>query len=185
MFPPFTLHTLSQDFILRRLVYQKVIRRQQLSIISAVRGVKSKIKMSRSNFVSGLRTHLLTILTVVAVILSIVVGIIMRVFHDDYTPRTIMYVNFLGDLFLRMIRALILPLIIASLIAAIAPLDVSLSKKIGSRAIVYILSTTVIAVILGIVLVVTIKPGEGSSEDVIEPTQRGSTITDTILDLIR
>lgn len=117
--------------------------------------------------------------------MSIVVGIIMRVFHDDYTPRTIMYVNFLGDLFLRMIRALILPLIIASLIAAIAPLDISLSKKIGTRAIVYILSTTVIAVILGIVLVLTIKPGVGSSEDQIEVKRKESTIVDTILDLIR
>lgn len=147
--------------------------------------IKSKIKMVRNNSSSALKTHLLTILTVVAVIMSIVVGIIMRVFHDDYTPRTIMYVNFLGDLFLRMIRALILPLIIASLIAAIAPLDISLSKKIGTRAIVYILSTTVIAVILGIVLVLTIKPGVGSSEDQIEVKRKESTIVDTILDLIR
>lgn len=140
---------------------------------------------NNSKFRAGLKTHLLTILTVVAVILSIVIGIIMRIYHDDYTPRTIMYVNFLGDLFLRMIRALILPLIIASLIAAIAPLDVSLSKKIGTRAIIYILSTTVIAVILGIVLVVTIKPGVGSSEEEIKVERKGSTIVDTILDLIR
>lgn len=144
-----------------------------------------KLFGNNSKFRAGLKTHLLTILTVVAVILSIVIGIIMRVYHDDYTPRTIMYVNFLGDLFLRMIRALILPLIIASLIAAIAPLDVSLSKKIGTRAIIYILSTTVIAVILGIVLVVTIKPGVGSSEEEIKVERKGSTIVDTILDLIR
>lgn len=134
---------------------------------------------------SILKTHLLTILTVLAVVLSIGVGIVMRVFHDDYTPRTIMYVNFLGDLFLRMIRALILPLIIASLIAAIAPLDISLSKKIGSRAIIYILSTTVLAVILGIVLVVTIKPGVKDREEVIKVDRKGSTMVDTILDLIR
>lgn len=133
-----------------------------------------------------LKTHLLTILTVVAVVLSIVVGIIMRVVHDDYSARTVMYVNFLGDIFLRMIRALILPLIISSLIAAIAPLDISLSKKIGTRAIIYILSTTVIAVILGIILVLTIKPGVGS-EEIADPngSKKKSMIVDTILDLIR
>ena len=135
------------------------------------------------------RKHLLTISTVIAVILSVVVGISLRLTYEEgYSPRTVMYVNFLGDLFLRMIRAIILPLIVSSLIAAIAPLDVSLSKKIGVRAIIYILSTTVIAVILGIVLVLTIKPGGKGIEDVSNPgekTRKASTIVDTLLDLIR
>ncbi len=142
--------------------------------------------MNRTRLLQILRTHLLTILTVFAVILSIVTGIIMRLGHSTYDERTVMYVNFIGDLFLRMIRVLIFPLIMSSLIAAIAPLDVSLSKKIGARAIVYILVTTVIAVILGVVLVVTIKPGGDGIDDGVDREQRkASTITDTILDLIR
>lgn len=135
-----------------------------------------------------IKMHLLTILTVLAVILSIIVGISMRSVHPSYDARTVMYVNFLGDLFLRMIRAIILPLIVSSLIAAIAPLDVSLSKKIGVRAIVYILVTTLIAVIIGIILVITIKPGGKVSVDDNGPgeaTRKASTITDTLLDLIR
>jgi Na+/H+-dicarboxylate symporter len=135
------------------------------------------------------KTHLLTITTVLGVLLSIIVGLSMRFTYEGvYSPRTVMYVNFLGDLFLRMIRAIILPLIVSSLIAAIAPLDVSLSKKIGVRAIVYILSTTIIAVILGIVLVLTIKPGGKGIDDGTSPgekTQKASTIVDTLLDLIR
>lgn len=145
--------------------------------------------MFNPRVVKTLKKHLLTITTVLAVILSIIVGICMRLTHDGgYSARTVMYVNFLGDIFLRMIRALILPLIISSLIAAIAPLDVSLSKKIGVRAIIYILTTTVIAVILGIVLVLTIKPGGKGIEDSSNPgekSRKASTITDTLLDLIR
>ena len=140
--------------------------------------------LRNSRFSATLRTHLLTILTVGAVVLAIITGILMRVFGDSYSARTVMYVNFLGDLFLRMIRALILPLIISSLIAAIAPLDVSLSKKIGARAIVYILATTIFAVILGIVLVLTIKPG-GSSVENSDLNQRKALMVDTLLDLIR
>lgn len=144
------------------------------------------VKMNKARVLQLLRTHLLTILTVLAVILSIITGIIMRSGDSTYNARTVMYVNFLGDIFLRMIRVLIFPLIMSSLIAAIAPLDVSLSKKIGARAIVYILSTTVIAVILGVVLVVTIKPGGDGIEDIVDREPRkASTITDTILDLIR
>ncbi|XP_070508535.1 excitatory amino acid transporter 3-like [Chironomus tepperi] len=139
--------------------------------------------------VKMLKTHMLTITTVLGVILSIIVGISMRMSHEGgYSPRVVMYVNFLGDIFLRMIRALILPLIVSSLIAAIAPLDVSLSKKIGVRAIIYILTTTVIAVILGIILVLTIKPGGKGIEDISNPgekARKASTIVDTLLDLIR
>lgn len=149
---------------------------------------KSEIsnKMNKAKVLQILRTHLLTILTVLSVVLSIVTGIIMRSGHSTYNARTVMYVNFIGDIFLRMIRVLIFPLIMSSLIAAIAPLDVSLSKKIGARAIVYILSTTIIAVILGVVLVVTIRPGGDGIDDGSDREQRkASTITDTILDLIR
>lgn len=141
--------------------------------------------MDKSKVLKILRTHLLTILTVLAVVLSIATGFIMRSGDQSYSARTVMYVNFLGDIFLRMIRVLIFPLIMSSLIAAIAPLDVSLSKKIGTRAILYILTTTVVAVILGVVLVVTIKPGvDGIGGEPIQQ-RKESTITDTILDLIR
>jgi Na+/H+-dicarboxylate symporter len=143
--------------------------------------------MNHSRFVRVFKTHLLTILTVLAVILAIIVGISLRASHPSYSARTVMYVNFLGELFLRMIRAIILPLIVSSLIAAIAPLDVSLSKKIGMRAIIYILTTTIIAVIIGIVLVLTIQPGGKGIEDAEkgEAKRKASTIVDTLLDLVR
>lgn len=132
-----------------------------------------------------LKNYLLALLVILAVILSIIIGVIMRSVNDTYSPRTVMYVNFVGDLFLRIIRALILPLIISSLITAIAPLDMALSKKIGVRAIIYILSTTIIAVILGIILVVTIKPGGKIYDENAKTERKATTIVDTILDLIR
>ena len=41
-----------------------------------------------------------------------------------------MYVSYVGKLFLRMLKALILPLIIPSLVAAVGSLDMSLSGKV-------------------------------------------------------
>ena len=143
--------------------------------------------MVNSKLKKTIKRNLLTILTISAVILSIVVGISMRVNHSSYSPRVVMYVNFIGDLFLRMIRAITLPLIISSVIAAIAPLDISLSKKIGTHAITYIICTTLIAVIIGIILVLTIKPGGKAieNENVEERERQGNTIVDTMLDLVR
>lgn len=142
-----------------------------------------------------LKEHLLTILTVSAVVLGIIVGLIVRAAaldgeNDKFKERTVMYVNFLGDVFLRMLKALILPLIVSSLISAVGSLDISLSKRIGTRAIAYYLMTTVMAVILGIVLVMTIRPGVDSSNDVENTTkpaqiQRAITTPDTLLDLVR
>ena len=75
-----------------------------------------------------------------------------------------MYVSFIGNLFLSMLKSIIIPLIIPSVIASIGSLDLSLSKKVGLRSVAYYMTTTVLAVILGITLVVTIRPGVGGSD---------------------
>ena len=82
-----------------------------------------------------------------------------QLFLEKWTDREIMYIAYVGKLFLRMLKALILPLIIPSLIAAIGQLDMSLSGKVGGRAVAYYMATTVLAVILGIILVTSIRPG--------------------------
>lgn len=146
-----------------------------------------KMKMGKH-----IRQHLLTILTLGAVIAGVIAGIIVRAAglndgEESFPQRTVMYVNFIGDTFLRMLKALILPLIVASLVAAVGSLDISLSKKIGSRAIAYYMLTTVLAVVLGIILVTVIQPGSGGKKSVVEEkiSTRNVTTADTILDLLR
>ena len=104
----------------------------------------------RQKVQSCLSHNALTILTVSGVVGGIVLGVILRnVREEPWTKREIMYVNYIGELFLRMLKSLILPLIVASLISAIGSLDLSLSGRIGARAITYYMLTTVSAVILG------------------------------------
>ena len=65
-------------------------------------------------------------------------------------------------------------------------LDLSLSKKIGLRAICYYLTTTVLAVVLGIILVVSIHPGKGSDEGITKAGEARSVYTpDLLMDLPR
>ena len=82
-----------------------------------------------------------------------------------WTEREVMYISYVGRLFLRMLKALILPLIIPSLVAAVGSLDMSLSGRVGGRAVGYYMSTTVLAVILGIILVTAIHPGKPTTSD--------------------
>lgn len=134
-----------------------------------------------------LKTNLLTILTILGVVLGVGVGLILKTTRSQWTEREIMYVNFPGDLFLRLLKSLILPLIISSLISAIANLDLSLSGKIARRAILYYMATTLFAIILGIILAVTVRPGYILDERIETGNSgvRNVTIADTMLDLVR
>ena len=99
-----------------------------------------------------------------------------------------MYVKFIGELFLNMLRGIIIPLIIPSLIATLGSMNIKLSRKVGLRAIAYYLSTTAIAVILGIILVVTIRPGEIDEENMKGGETESGVMRmteDTMMDLMR
>ncbi|KAG8041927.1 hypothetical protein G9C98_007231 [Cotesia typhae] len=142
---------------------------------------------------SCMSENLLTMLTVLGVLSGVALGFILRASKSTaWSKRDIMYVNFVGDIFLRMLKALILPLIVGSIITAIGSLDLSLSGRIGMRSIYYYATTTVTAVILGIILVLSIRPGVVSTEGgvfVANPGDykppRNITTTDTLLDLVR
>lgn len=138
-----------------------------------------------------LRRHLLPTFTVAAVVGGVVVGAVLRSTTDNrWTPREVMYIQFPGELFLRMLKGLIIPLLVASVTAAIGSLDLTLSKKIGVRAILFYMATTLLAVVEGIILVLLIRPGSRVGE-VARAQNPGAvmsrpvTTADTLLDLIR
>ncbi|XP_070495534.1 excitatory amino acid transporter 1 isoform X2 [Chironomus tepperi] len=136
---------------------------------------------------SVLGENLLTILTIIGVVGGTIFGLILKKSDHNWTQRDIMYIQYPGDLFLRMLKCLIVPLLVASITSAIGGLDLSLSKKIALRSIVYYFTTTVCAVILGIILVTVFQPGKGhkmdDKED--EKVSRDVLTADTLLDLVR
>ncbi|KAL1517188.1 hypothetical protein ABEB36_000985 [Hypothenemus hampei] len=135
-----------------------------------------------------LRANALTLLTVGGVLIGTALGFILRAVKDDWTEREIMYIGFIGEIFLKMLKSLIIPLIIACLVSAICSLDLSLSTRVAARAIGYYLTTTFASVVLGIIVVMSIQPGVGktvSSSSSTTVTERNTTTTDTLLDLVR
>ncbi|KAM4708476.1 excitatory amino acid transporter 3 [Discoglossus pictus] len=133
-----------------------------------------------------LKNNWLLITTVVAVILGIGLGVLVRE-YGKLSNLDKIYFAFPGEILMRMLKLIILPLIVSSMITGVAALDSSVSGKIGLRAVVYYFCTTVIAVILGIVLVVSIKPGVSQSADDIDRTGSTPEVTtvDALLDLLR
>ncbi|XP_063385661.1 excitatory amino acid transporter 3 isoform X1 [Cydia fagiglandana] len=137
-----------------------------------------------------LRENLLTFLTVIGVVAGTLLGCGLRASGHEFTRREVMYFQYPGELFLRMLKCLIVPLLVSSIVSAIGSLDLSLSGRVGLRAIIYYMTTTVCAVMLGIALVTTIKPGISSS-NYQQPNTTNKVLTkdtltsDTLLDLIR
>lgn len=140
----------------------------------------------RKRCVKCVKSNLLTILTMSSVLVGVGLSIILRSRTEKWTPREIMYITFPGDLFLRMLKCLILPLIVSSMVAALGGLDLRLSGRIGIRAVVYYMATTFSAVVLGIILVSAIHPGRGNPDEIVKAgTGRNVTTVDTLMDLIR
>ena len=76
------------------------------------------------------------------------------------------FINPFGTIFINLLKLIAIPLILASLIKGVSDLkDISRLSKMGGRTIVTYMFTTVIAVIIGLVLVNLIKPGNSISNE--------------------
>ena len=78
------------------------------------------------------------------------------------------WINPFGTIFVKLLKLIAIPLILASLIKGISDLkDISKFSNIGLRTISTYIVTTVIAITIGLVLVNLIQPGNGISEDTV------------------
>ncbi|TMS37957.1 hypothetical protein L596_004787 [Steinernema carpocapsae] len=133
-----------------------------------------------------MKKHLLLTLTVIAVLLGVFLGFILRSF--DFSQDTIQLINFPGEIFMQVLKLMILPLIFSSLISALAQMDVKESGQMGAITILYYMTTTILSTITGIVMVLAIHPGDPTiKNDFSVNNADDSNISplDTFLDLIR
>ncbi|MET3322474.1 UNVERIFIED_ORG: proton glutamate symport protein [Peribacillus simplex] len=110
----------------------------------------------------------------IGLILGIIVG---AIFYGNETAQ-----NFLqpfGDIFLRMIKMIVVPIIVSSLIVAVAGVgDLKSVGKLGAKSISYFVVVTMIAIVVGLVSANIIQPGVGVNMDKLEQTDI-STYVDT------
>nr|WAQ68527.1 glial glutamate transporter-like protein [Patiria miniata] len=135
-----------------------------------------------------LRRNLLVILLLLSLLLGLGVGFFIKFGTDlTFTAKEISYIAFPGTLFLNMLKMVIIPLVVSSLIAGMASLDKSMSGVLGLKALVYYFSTTFMAVALGILMVMTIQPGNRQETTEIDRSGNSEYVNtaDAILDLLR
>uniref|UniRef100_A0A3Q4GFC1 Amino acid transporter n=1 Tax=Neolamprologus brichardi TaxID=32507 RepID=A0A3Q4GFC1_NEOBR len=132
------------------------------------------------------KANLLVILTVAGVIVGVFIGLGVR--NVTLTRTQVIYIGFPGEILIRLLKMIIIPLVVCSLVSGAASIDPKALGKLGGLAMLFFLITTLIASSIGVVMAFIISPGSVSvskpaylEEDV--PAHKE--IIDSFLDLIR
>uniref|UniRef100_A0A8C4ZEI8 Amino acid transporter n=1 Tax=Gadus morhua TaxID=8049 RepID=A0A8C4ZEI8_GADMO len=135
-----------------------------------------------------LRRNLMVILTVSGVLVGVGLGMMVR--KMNLTRAQMTYFAFPGEMLLRMLKMIILPLVVCSLVSGAASLDTRSLGKLGGIAVGYFLGTTLIASCIGVSLAFIIKPGVGAgalntNSLALESISNDKETADSFLDLAR
>jgi len=102
--------------------------------------------------------HWLTIFICAAIVLAVVFALV--------APHSAMKCEVGGEVFLNLLKMLVVPLVMSSVMSGILGLgDVRKLGKPGAAAVTYYISTTILAVVVGLVVVNLIKPGVGTVDE--------------------
>ena len=117
-------------------------------------------------------------------LIGMLLGIVLGILLGGFAPSIGLSIAFLGDLFLQALFALVVPLVMSSMIVGIASLgDVRKLGSIGLRTVLFFMTTTGLAVLVGLILVVAIHPGTPTENPNLDsPTAQTSSLSERMED---
>lgn len=94
---------------------------------------------------------------------QILIALILAVLYGIYFSEHIYLVEWMGEVFLRALKMIIIPLVLSSIISGVTNIGNAESLgRLGFKTITYYLSTSTLAIITGLILVNIFKPGVGA-----------------------
>ena len=119
----------------------------------------------------------------IALALGVIAGLLLQGTPDIATT----YIKPLGTIFLNLIKMIVVPLVIFSMIAGVISLsDIKKVGAIGGKTIVYYLFTTACAIIIGLVIANVCNVGGGytlSTDDLSYEAKQAPSFIDTIVNI--
>lgn len=127
----------------------------------------------------------------IGLILGIIVG---AIFYGSETVQS--YLQPLGDIFLHAIKMIVVPIIVSSIIVAIAGVgDLKSVGKLGAKSIGYFIAVTSTAIIVGLLAANIFQPGAGLNMDTMEQSdiskyvdtaeqQEEKSLIDTVVNIV-
>ena len=94
---------------------------------------------------------------------QILIALIIAVLYGIFFTSYVSYVTWMGELFLRALKMIIVPLILSSIISGVANIgDAHNLGRLGLKTFTYYITTSLFAILTGLVLVNIIQPGIGA-----------------------
>lgn len=97
---------------------------------------------------------------------QVLVGIIAGIILGYFNPKLGIELKPLGDIFIKLIRMLLAPIIFASVVVGIARMgNIREAGRVGFKAILYFEILSTLALVIGMVVINVLKPGAGMNID--------------------
>jgi Na+/H+-dicarboxylate symporter len=92
------------------------------------------------------------------ILIALIIGVIYGLLFTNY----VQYVTWMGELFLRALKMIIVPLIVTSIVSGVTNIgDAQNLGRLGLKTFTYYISTSLFAIVTGLILVNLIQPGVG------------------------
>ena len=118
--------------------------------------------------------------------IGLALGVTVGAVVDSQFAQT--YLQPLGTLFIRLIRMVVVPLVVATIIAGAAGIsDTSKLGRVAGKVLIVYAVTTAIAVAIGLLFANLIKPGLGldlSTDGLVVKAVKAPSLTDTLLNIV-
>nr|CAD2192452.1 unnamed protein product [Meloidogyne enterolobii] len=147
---------------------------------------RSNIRRVFQRLIKIFKTHLLLSLTISSVFVGLIIGFAFR--GMNLSQESVRLINFPGEIFMQVLKLMILPLIFSSLVSALAQMDAKESGQMSLFTVGYYVITTLFATMTGILLVLVIHPGDPAIKQelaYLEIQHNPISPLDTFLDVIR
>ncbi|MCA1028075.1 MULTISPECIES: cation:dicarboxylate symporter family transporter [Cytobacillus] len=127
----------------------------------------------------------------IGLILGIVIG---GIFYGNETAQS--FLQPFGDLFIRLIKMIVVPIVLSTIIVAIAGVgDIKSVGKLGGKSLFYFIGMTMVAIAVGLISANIFQPGAGLDMESLEQNdisgyvqtneeQEGKSIADTLLHIV-
>lgn len=119
------------------------------------------------------------------ILIAFVLSIVFGYYFSDFIP----YISWMGEVFLRALGMIVIPLVFSSIVSGIAKIGGGANLgRLGLKTIVLYLSTSFVAILTGLLLVNLMKPGSGANLG--DPVQteiistEGTSISDILIRIV-
>lgn len=118
-----------------------------------------------------------------ALLLAVIVGVIATPEVTLLGVSLLSILNFFGTLFLNALKMLIVPLVVASIITGMMELKPNTLGRLGSKTLVFYMTSSLVAILIGLLMVNTLQPGIVDGEPALE-TMVLSSNTESVLEKV-